>query len=332
MIMVIFGAGASYDLVPSCRPEPNSQMAVRPPLAAELFQQRFTEWVKKFPKCIPIIPYLRSIAPGKTLEQELESLREEGKTDAERLRQLAAIRFYLQSVIWHCENQWEDFAAGITNYVTLLDQLRRVRDENEPVLLVTFNYDRMIESALTSVNLSISEFKHYIQNHAFKLFKLHGSVNWVREVENQVINISELNDWGVAYEMINMAPEVKISDRFRIIDTRPKGKVNNVPLFPAIALPVETKLDFECPTDHLNCLHAHLGKVTKVLTVGWAAQEWHFLKLLKELLEEEISIYVVAAGKQDAEGVLERIKAAGIGVKDEEAALGGFLLGERRQP
>ena len=195
MIMVIFGAGASHDSIPSCPPQRTSQDADRPPLAAELFQGRFTEWVKKFPKCIPIIPYLRSIAPGKTLEQELESLREEGKTDAERLRQLAAIRFYLQSVIWHCEYRWEDFAQGITNYVTLLDQLRRVRAKNEPVLLVTFNYDRMIESSLSSVNLSISEFQHYIQNDAFRLFKLHGSVNWVREVENQVINISEFNDW-----------------------------------------------------------------------------------------------------------------------------------------
>ena len=45
---------------------------------------------------------------------------------------------------------------------------------------------------------------------------------------------------------------------------------------------------------------------------------------MKELLEEEISIYAVAAGKQDAEGVLERIKAAGIDAKDEEAAEGGF--------
>jgi len=211
-----------------------------------------------------------------------------------------------------------------TNYVTLLDQLRRVRAKNEPVLLVTFNYDRMIEGSLSSVNLSISEFQHYIQNDAFKLFKLHGSVNWVREVGNQVINISEFNDWQVAYDLINMAPELKISDRFRIIDSRPKGKVDDIPLFPAIALPVETKVDFECPPDHLDCLRAHIGKVTKLVTIGWAAQEQHFLKLLKKHLAEGISIFAVAEGKQQAIDVLERIKAAGIDAKDEEAAEGGF--------
>ena len=107
-------------------------------------------------------------------------------------------------------------AFGITNYVTLLDQLRRSRPNNEPVLLVTFNYDRMIESALPSVGISISELPHYIENDAFKLFKLHGSVHWAREIENPITNLGERNVWQVANELINIAPDLKITDRFPI--------------------------------------------------------------------------------------------------------------------
>ncbi|MFZ3326821.1 MAG: hypothetical protein WA231_13425 [Methylocella sp.] len=249
-------------------------------------------------------------------------MQEEGKTDPERLRQLAAVRFYLQYVIWQCEIKWEDEAKGPTNYVTVLDQLRRVRAQNEPVLLVTFNYDRMIETALSSVGLSISELQNYIQNDAFKLFKLHGSVHWAHEIENQVINVSGRNVWDVVHELINTAPNLNISSRFRIVDGYPTGKVDDIPLFPAIALPVETKLDFECPPDHLECLRAHLGKITKVLTVGWAAQERHFLTLLKENLSREIHVKAVAGTEQDGEQVLDRIRGAGISLVAERPVAG----------
>ncbi len=330
MIMVIFGAGASYDSVPSRPPELYTRGAYesRLPLANELFLDTdlFNEGIERFNECKPIIPYLRSIPPGATLEHELEVLQEEGKTDPVRLRQLAAIRFYLRYVIWRSEVNWNDVARGVTNHVAVFDQLRRVRADNVTVLLVTFNYDTMIETALLSspINLSIGELQHYVQNDAFKLFKLHGSVNWAREIESEVIDISSSTEWQVANQLIYRAPDLKISDRFITVPSNSIGKVGNVPVYPGIAIPVETKSNFECPSDHLDCLCKHLGKVTNVVTIGWSAQEQHFLKLLKEHLTEEISIYSVAAGKQDAEAVLQRIKAAGICVKDEEAALGGF--------
>ena len=131
MFMVIFGAGASYDSVPSRPPKryKRSDQAVgsgcfnRPPLSAELFHDGgfFTDSLIRFPQCKPIVPYLQSIAPEETLEHVLETLQAEGEKDPERQRQMAAIRFYLHYVIWECERKWDDEAHGITNYVTLLD-------------------------------------------------------------------------------------------------------------------------------------------------------------------------------------------------------------------
>jgi hypothetical protein len=327
MIMVIFGAGASYDSVPSVRPVPSTpHHAARPPLAAELFDERFTDCLRLFPECIPIIPWLRADT-GDTIEHKLQKLQEEGKTDAERLRQLAAIRYYIQALISMCDIDWDRVGRGITNHAVLLDQLRRVRARFEPevILLVTFNYDRMIERALAAHhNMTISQLQHYIESDTFKLFKLHGSVNWAHQVKSRVDcpepHLANL----MARALINNAPNLELADQFVMAEGSPIKQVGDVPLFPAIALPVVTKTAFECPADHLDCFREHLGKITKVVTIGWAAQEQHFLKELKEGLTEEVSIFAVAGGEQDAKKIIERIKDSGIGIRDDEVAEGGF--------
>ena len=49
--------------------------------------------------------------------------------------------------------------------------------------LVTFNYDRLIEHALTGAGISTAGIADYIASPLFKLFKVHGSINWVRSVQ-----------------------------------------------------------------------------------------------------------------------------------------------------
>ena len=83
MLLVVFGAGASYDSAPSYRvpkgdesfqgdgPIPVEQN--RPPLADGLFENRgfFSATLTKFPKCQPLVPYLRHLPATKSLEQVL---------------------------------------------------------------------------------------------------------------------------------------------------------------------------------------------------------------------------------------------------------------------
>jgi hypothetical protein len=125
---------------------------------------------------------LRSIPKGETFERVLDDLQGESESDPQRKSQIMAIRFYLQSAIARCDSSWHRQTCGnITNYVTFLDQLRR-RSE-DPKLLITFNYDRLIEEALLSVGIKITNISDYIKDRHFKLFKLHGSVNWGRELD-----------------------------------------------------------------------------------------------------------------------------------------------------
>jgi hypothetical protein len=88
--------------------------------------------------------------------------------------------------------------------------------------------------------------------------------------------------------------------------------IENVPLFPAIAIPVETKRAFECPNNHLECLRDHLGAVRKILIIGWRGTEAHFLELLREGLTNEAHVEAVVGGNDESEAVLARINNAGI--------------------
>ena len=104
MLLVIIGAGASFDAL-SNRASNDARfgkLVERLPLANELFEDRplFRTWMKQFGRCLPVIPYLQN---NPNVESALEKLQSEGATNTERLHQLAAIRFYLQAMIWKCE-------------------------------------------------------------------------------------------------------------------------------------------------------------------------------------------------------------------------------------
>src|SRR5690349_11601596 len=105
VLTVIFGAGASFDSDAENRPRRHTPEQDRPPLANELFESRavFIEILDRFPKCHAIVPFLRGTS---SIEQVLETLQTKTQSqacgDGERIRQLAAVRFYIQTVIAQC--------------------------------------------------------------------------------------------------------------------------------------------------------------------------------------------------------------------------------------
>ena len=152
MLMVVFGAGASYDSVPA---HPVGVEDIRPPLAKDLFR---TGPLTRTPSLDslnvrPSFPYLR--VDDVSVEQELERLQAEAEEKPERHQQLAAIRYYLHVMLWECERRWKELAGGVTNYKTLLDQLEHYRRPDETVCLVTFNTTRCSPSS-TRLKIMVS--------------------------------------------------------------------------------------------------------------------------------------------------------------------------------
>jgi SIR2-like protein len=309
MLLVIFGAGASFDSVPTYPPgavvlgaDPLNNFH-RPPLANELFENRpvFAEAIARLPECQPIVQRLRSLK-GESLEAALQDLQAKAKDYPRGLQQLAAVRYYLQYILWQCSNAWRDVAKGVTNYKTLLDQIERANKKNEPVCLVTFNYDTLLEDALSDFGLPIEDFSDYTKKHPFyRVFKVHGSVNWARIVENEIQSQNPTHAWSVTHEWIQRAAELRITDNYVLSTDYPTAVVGGRPAFPAIAIPVEKEKNFECPPNLIEELKGLLPQTSKALAIGWRATEEHFLYLLKTHLQPGVRLHVVAGGLKDAE-------------------------------
>ena len=318
MLMVLFGAGASYDSAPSYPPRssrlPGRDEERRPPLANELFENRdvFATGVSNLPKCKPINIRLRNIPEDTSIEQELQKIQAEAEGDPERHRQLAAVRFYLQYIIFQCQRGWKNRAVKDgSNYDALLDQLRHWSKGREKICLVTFNYDTMLEEALPAVDIRIEGLRDYIARDNYKIIKLHGSVNWTRQVNTVIHSLDNRDEWNVASELIDRATEIDITDTYLFDKDCPIAKSKGVPVFPAVAIPLETK-SYECPRDHIETLEECIPEVTRVLVIGWRATEYHFLQLLAQKHRPPLRVMIVSGSPESAREVGDRLKEAGV--------------------
>ncbi len=257
MLMVVFGAGASFDSCPT-HPAPYSRhhkddcRLSRLPLGNDLFEERdlFHPILQRFPRALDVASYLRHPLPNTTVEQVMERLRDEAKTYPRRLEQLAAVRYYLQVAIGECDSLWDRNAAhGVTNYKTLLDMIELRRKPDDTVCLVTFNYDTMLDAALPTVGVYLRSIDEYISS-KYKVIKVHGSVSWAREVESPIEQPNQVNDDQLLRILIEKAASLKLTDRYHLANQRPTVRMDLQRVaIPAIAIPVQTKGEFECPAD-----------------------------------------------------------------------------------
>jgi hypothetical protein len=322
MLMVIFGAGASYDSYPSCPPGDARFGDDRPPLAIHLFEERepFAKIVREFPDCRPIIAELRHRDPNEGVERVLERIQAENANDPVGQREMTAVRYYLQSIIWECEERWELRHSGVTNYSRLLRQIRIHDKANETVCFVTFNYDRMLEKALPALGGNIQAMNDYINSSRYKVFKIHGSVNWRRVISNTPFELRPLSDSSVAREVIRNADYILgqkwITEDYEIATQLTEQKLKTgkqqFALFPALAIPVESKQDFELPPDHLDQLNKIIPEITKLLVIGWRATDAPFLELLAKNARLGLRVDVVCEQKKKGDEVAVNMQKAGV--------------------
>jgi hypothetical protein len=284
MLMVIFGAGASYDssldfpppLPRSAGTSPaltylDPQEPWRPPLANDLFRDLAHvrgHIVQNYPKLAPILDYLREPRNGRSVEEQLESLQLQAPRYPERLRQLATVKYYLRDLLFEVSDKWRETTSGVTNYSILIDELLRLNNGDNPICLVTFNYDLLLDRALFAFDYKGRKPEDAFSAHpVLKLFKPHGSVDWVRFVYPPRAQDPLLKP----QHLIESAETIKPTDEFaRIPSIR---QADNLSLgrttFPAIAIPVQTKTEdtFEWPPGHRMHLLGLLPHVKKILII-----------------------------------------------------------------
>ena len=251
--------------------------------------------------------------------------------DPTTLKQLVAIRYYLQHMLLFCVSRWNIVTKGVSNYRTLINDIRPLQQASkEKVCLVTFNYDTLLEDAIQSapVNVKIQSVADYVATD-WPIFKLHGSVNWGRVLSTNMPEIAKKDLIQRARDIIDKSP-LEVSETYAL-DSGGSGMVTATPipagarlLFPAIAIPMQNKDEFELPREHQKQLNEMLSEVSKVLVVGWRGAESRFLQMLKTNLGGDTEFMVVSSGKASADEVINTIGKASVPGKTFLPASGGF--------
>jgi len=175
----------------------------------------------------------------------------------------------------------------------------------ETVWLVTFNYDTMLEAHLNSTSpFSITAMDQYVsEGHPVQARESSTAPSiGFREVD--VGPSTEGLDLNTGARVLGRAASsLMISQRYTAPPTGRQrfyygtfGKT----VYPAIAIPVESKEVFECPAEHLAALTKALPEIDRMIVIGWRAAEEHFLKLLREHLAKPVIGMVVSATRDGA--------------------------------
>jgi hypothetical protein len=316
MLMVIFGAGASYDSSPdfpppaipagqqnlgNSPPESLSRERWRPPLANGLFDNpghAFSDIVQRYPKLSHILPLLRRRSSGKSVEEVLEQLQGESKGNPEGQRELTSVRYYLRDLLFEVTAKWLEETDHITNYTPLIRDILRLTKDGESVCLVTFNYDLLLDNALWTYGYKPQEPEDHLRSHpVLKLFKPHGSVDWARRI--RLTYDETLSRQGI----IDAAGDIDLMPDFRRLNpVQADGNPSRQTFFPVIAIPLQNKTEetFAWPVEHASQLQELLPSVTKILIIGWRAREAHFIQLLMRNLPKVSRITAVGSDSADA--------------------------------
>lgn len=321
MLMVIFGAGASYDSWPSFPPDrmPREHEIFRPPLAKELFLHfdPFRQASERYARCQPLIPYLES---RDNVEEILEQFRVEAEHNVERRRQLWALQYYIREIIVSCQMAWLRKTHRLTNFRTLVDQVYACPE----VCFVTFNYDILLENALLEIDVHFPDIGSYVSDAHYKLFKLHGSTDWRYWLSAQNTNVRS-NDQPPDVELIRAAPEVGDGALIAKENGQLPQTVHELyHHYPALAIPTLSKTKFVCPPEHVEVLTRCIKKVDKIAIVGWRAGEQNFLEMLAKGLPSGVEVIAACGNEQAAKETLRNIEDAGIHFSHSTAAPGGF--------
>ena len=331
MLLVVFGAGASYDSILS---RANLGSAVdphqgsRPPLAKDLFTPHPVT-ISALERYFDVGALFAKLADGGGevgVEAKLTELWEHAQDYADRKRQFIALRYYLNQVIQQSQGRWLSDGEAQLNHFTLFDDIKRLMPMGENALLVTFNYDMLIEKSLAKVEHHISGLDAFVGRKRFNLLKLHGSIDWLHETTLG-------GEQGVGYD--HTGAIARILDNANGLEmgatyfTRAQAlhRATGFSLVPAIAVPMSVKRTFECPAAHLAFLESELPKVTHLLCIGWRGQEGHFLQLMRKHATKAITVAVVSENETNANATYESIASSGVRVVNfqrQHRFVGGF--------
>ena len=285
-LLVIFGAGASYDY---------SEFSAPCPLTNELVNSNRMDQnlLLKYKDCGDLFTEIRPniIQKRISFENALRELKEKFGNQKHRKIQFAALAYYLKDFFKNASGH----TSTINNYANLINKLK---DHNSgTATIATFNYDSLFETALRT---GFNSMRDYISG-AIKLIKIHGSHDWSYIQDKRNFLLLSDSDNLISYDIIRENPDVleKLKEEFEPVHDTEISDFSGF-RFPAIAIPLTNKHNFICPLNHTQTLQNAINTVDKILIIGWAARDQNLIRLIKEGIRKNISTLIVAGSKEGA--------------------------------
>lgn len=311
--MVIFGAGASFDSHFHYH-ENDFNHVWRPPLANELFAPRNDSFLKVYNKYFGV----KSLLPGLNVKEDIEDYfdqlwnKAKVQNNKEVLSLIVNLVYAIQELMLEISEKNKEI--GLSNYSAIVNQANLYSNlKNQDVAFVSFNYDLLLENAISEVYVGgqspLNHFDNYTNNR-IKLFKPHGSANWGKKIKTKIIRDSDSNqkyfyefkyDFDRIEQMLESNFELVYSDSKKILLTNSSYSETDFDYyFPQLLLPMKNKDEFIMPNSQIKLLEEITPNVSEILIIGWKGNEEKFNALLKTYLKDrDISVTIVSSDDND---------------------------------
>ncbi len=279
-LTVILGAGASAGINSGRTTLTSPQF--KSPLTKELFNQSpsFATVLNKYPQAQQLSNViLRQLNknPNLSLEQVFKfySDRLLGGENSIITKQFLQIPLYLNDLLGEVS---QHYTTNPYEYSVLVNNCL---EKTDAVLFLSLNYDTLLEKALATPGNNFSNESDYISNPKWALAKIHGSVNWYKEIDTGDFPHGENHNAYLNF-IHSLSVPIKLKESlimYPIPGHQKKSKERSA-LFPAITIPVDGKYEYNCPISMISFCKNFLESCTNFLIIGTSGKDQDLMDLL----------------------------------------------------
>ncbi len=303
-LTIILGAGASYDCADrTTANQVNVQW--RPPLAREIFAQRFDGILNWYPLVTARLDELRTkLAKNGNFEELFRDLLE----SAERNQAYWPLQvpLYIRHLFWTIS---QDYYQGSSKFDTLV---RCVLESSfERIMFINLNYDLFLEDALT--NYDRHEFdtlgSYAPKSKKWLFVKPHGSVNWAKVLKDcprasyGSFLPTQLEKMPIFSSELVVVNWHRHHHTFEIPGDGPDGY-----LYPQLVIPTDRPKEFVCPQDQVDQAKTVLQACGKFLLIGFSGRDGDVVELLRSIPNGSC-LEIVSDSKREAREVFKRMSS-----------------------
>lgn len=330
--MFVFGAGASAFSVLKEEEDKFRKFDFSPPIANELFGNKFKNFIRKYKGVSMSQASLKSF--GNDVEGFFEDEWKKMATlhNPSLLSRHMNIIYYLRDLFTKISLETIDQFNESNLYSILANKIQQylTKDRDESVAFVSFNYDTILDSYLSDFfNAPFNSMEDYVNysKNKFSLFKPHGSVNWGWKFTDDFLEDASITDipqylfqnqttfadlyykhLGTPFEMIrqnswghyagfneNSNGKWSINkNKIQLIKSKPEH------YFPSLLIPYRDKDEMVMPYYHYEQMHNYIHSIQDLYLIGWKGNEKVFNNQLKNASRLR-RIFIVNPNRQEVE-------------------------------